>query len=151
MKRLALALAASAFLAAPAIASGDDVVTKQSTESFADVAQAVSDAIINRGYTIDYHGFVGEMLKRTAADVGATKELYKDAEFFTFCSAVLSRRVMEAEIGDVAYCPYVVFVYETVASPGEVTVGYRSLPEGGARDEVNALLGEIIEEAAGGM
>ena len=89
MKRLAIALAASAFLAAPAIAAGDDVVTKQSGDSFADVAQAVSDAIINRGYTIDYHGFIGEMLKRTADDVGAKTELYKDAEFFTFCSAVV--------------------------------------------------------------
>lgn len=151
MKRLAIALAASAFLAAPAIAAGDDVVMKQSGDSFADVAQAVSDAIINRGYTIDYHGFIGEMLKRTADDVGAKTELYKDAEFFTFCSAVVSRRVMEAEIGDIAYCPYVVFVYEAAGTPGEVTVGFRKLPEGGARDEVNALLGDIVEEAAGGM
>ncbi len=151
MKNIAIALAASAFLATPAFAAGDDVFTRQSAEPFADVAQAVSDAIINRGYTIDYHGFIGEMLKRTAADVGATKELYKDAEFFTFCSAVVSRHVMEGDIGDIAYCPYVVFAYEPANMPGKVTVGFRKLPEGGARDEVNTLLTEIVEEAAGGM
>ena len=91
------------------------------------------------------------MLKRTAGDVGASKELYKDAEFFTFCSAVVSRSVMESDIGDIAYCPYVVFVYEEAAMPGKVTVGFRSLPEGGARDQVNELLTEIVDEAAEGF
>ena len=151
MKRLAITLAISAFLAAPALAAGDDVFTKQSEEPFADITQAVNDAIVNRGYAVDYHGFIGEMLKRTAADVGATKELYKDAEFFTFCSAVVSRKVMEGDPGDIAYCPYVVFVYEPADMPGKVTVGFRKLPAGGARDEVNTLLTGIVEEAAGGM
>jgi hypothetical protein len=76
------------------------------------VATGIENAIVNRGYTIDYHGFIGDMLKRTAGDVEAGKALYKDAEFFTFCSAVVSREVMEADIGDIAYCPYVVFAYE---------------------------------------
>lgn len=143
---VALAIAVSASL--PAFAAGDDVTTRTSTSAFSDVAQAVEDAIINRGYTVDYHGFIGDMLKRTAGDVGATKELYKDAEFFTFCSAVVSRSVMEGDIGDIAYCPYVVFVYEDAGSPGSVTVGFRNLPEGGAREQVNELLTEIVEEAA---
>ena len=143
----AAALIAGA-LAAPAWAAGDDVVTRQTEAAFGDVAQAVQDGIVNRGYTIDYHGFIGDMLKRTAGDVGATKELYKDAEFFTFCSAVVSRKVMEGDIGDIAYCPYVVFVYEDASMEGTVTVGFRSLPEGGERDQVNDLLTEIIEEAA---
>ena len=150
-----LSIGAAAVIAAmssiPALAAGDDVVTRQSSSDFADVAQAAQDAIINRGYSIDYHGFIGDMLKRTAGDVGASKELYKDAEFFTFCSAVVSRSVMEADIGDIAYCPYVVFVYEEAAMPGEVTVGFRSLPEGGARDQVNKLLTEIVDEAAEGF
>ncbi len=139
------------FCSAPVLAAGDDVVTMQTDNAFADTAQAVNDAIVNHGYVVDYHGFIGDMLKRTADDVGATKVLYKDAEFFTFCSAVVSRKVMEADIGDIAYCPYVVFVYEAEETPGTVTVGYRSLPGGGARDTVNALLKEIITEAADGF
>jgi hypothetical protein len=78
-------------------------------------------------YTIDYHGFIGDMLKRTAGDVDAEKALYKDAEFFTFCSAVVSRKVMEADIGDIAYCPYVVLSTRR-KKPGAVTVGFRMLP-----------------------
>lgn len=131
-----------------ALAAGDDVVTRTTEADFADVALAVQDGIINRGYTIDYHGFIGDMLKRTAGDVGANKQLYKDAEFFTFCSAVVSRSVMEGDIGDIAYCPYVVFVYEDASTEGTVTVGFRQLPAGGARDQVNELLTGIVEEAA---
>ena len=152
LKQRVLSFGAAALIAgalvAPSWAAGDDVVTRQTEAEFGDVTQAVQDGIVNRGYTIDYHGLIGDMLKRTAGDVGATKELYKDAEFFTFCSAVVSRKVMEGDIGDIAYCPYVVFIYEDASKEGTVTVGFRSLPAGGERDQVNDLLTEIIEEAA---
>ena len=152
LKQRVLSFGAAALIAGPLVApswaAGDDVVTRQTQAEFGDVTQAVQDGIVNRGYTIDYHGFIGDMLKRTAGDVGATKELYKDAEFFTFCSAVVSRKVMEGDIGDIAYCPYVVFIYEDASMEGTVTVGFRSLPAGGERDQVNDLLTEIIEEAA---
>lgn len=147
MKKLGLVFAAAALAVSPALAAGDDVMTKETGTPFADAAQAVNDAIVNRGYTIDYHGFIGDMLKRTAGDVGATKEIYKDAQFFTFCSAVVSRKVMEGDAGDIAYCPYVVFVYEKPDAGGKTTVGFRKLPAGGARDGVNELLTSIVEEA----
>jgi uncharacterized protein (DUF302 family) len=131
--------------------AGDDVTTMTSAQPFDDVAQAVNDAIVNRGYTIDYHGFIGDMLKRTAGDVGADEKLYNDAEFFTFCSAVLSRDVMEANPADIAYCPYVVFVYQLAEPGSEVTLGYRRLPEGDGRDQVNSLLDDIIAQAADGF
>ncbi|MCB1482335.1 MAG: DUF302 domain-containing protein [Rhodobiaceae bacterium] len=134
-----------------AAAGGDVTVFSAKDTTFEAVVQGLNDAIVNRGFTIDYHGFIGDMLKRTAEDVGAKKELYKDAEFFTFCSAVVSRRVMEADIGNIAYCPYVLFVYEEQDMPGTVTVGFRHLPEGGGRDEVNALLEEIAKEASEGF
>lgn len=77
------------------------------------------------------------------------------AEIFTFCSAVVSRDVMEHDAGDIAYCPYVKFVYELDESRKTtrdgVTIGFRHLPEGGARDQVNTLLTEIIESAADGF
>ena len=144
---LAASLVAGVAFGGSALAAGDDVVTMTTENAFADTAQAVNDAIVNRGFVVDYHGFIGDMLKRTAGDVGATKELYKDAQFFTFCSAVVSRKVMEGDIGDIAYCPYVVFVYE--AKPGTVTVGFRRLPAGGGRDEVNTLLEGIAKSATG--
>jgi uncharacterized protein (DUF302 family) len=150
--RTLLAATMAVFLLAPAAhAAGDDVKTIESDAVFADVASGIENAIVNRGFKVDYHGFIGDMLKRTATDVDAGKALYKDAEFFTFCSAVVSRKVMEADIGDIAYCPYVVFAYETEEKPGAVTVGFRTLPEGGERDAVNALLSEIITDASEGM
>ncbi|TCD11827.1 DUF302 domain-containing protein [Oricola cellulosilytica] len=149
LKFLGAALAGALFCGA-AIAA-EDVETNVSTSSFEDVSQAVEDAIVNRGYKIDYHGFIGDMLKRTAEDVGAEKQIYTDAEFFTFCSAVISRKVMEVEPEDIAYCPYVVFVYERADEPGQVKVGFRRLPEGGPRDEVNAMLSEIVKEGAEGF
>ena len=151
MKTLLAALLTGLFLANAAHAAGDDVKTIESDAAFADVSSGIENAIVNRGFKVDYHGFIGDMLKRTATDVDAGKALYKDAEFFTFCSAVVSRKVMEADIGDIAYCPYVVFAYETEEKPGEVTVGFRNLPDGGERDAVNALLSDIIEDAADGF
>lgn len=151
MRTLLAATIALSCLAASAHAAGDDVRTVETEAVFADVASGIENAIVNRGFKIDYHGFIGDMLKRTATDVEAGKALYKDAEFFTFCSAVVSRQVMEAEIGDIAYCPYVVFAYEAEANPGTVVVGHRLLPAGGERDQVNVLLDEIVTSAAEGF
>lgn len=127
----------------------DRVTSYTTTSAFADVAADLEDAIINRGYVVDYHGLIGDMLKRTAVDVGSSVALYKDAEFFQFCSAVVSRTAMETDIENIAFCPYVLFVYEPEAAPGSVTVGFRRLPDGPGRDEVNILLDGIAREAAG--
>jgi len=151
MKTLLATLLTVFFMANAAVAAGDDVTTLESDAAIADVTSGIENAIVNRGFKVDYHGFIGDMLKRTATDVDAGKALYKDAEFFTFCSAVVSRKVMEADIADIAYCPYVVFAYETEDKPGAVTVGFRRLPDGGERDAVNALLSDIIKDAADGF
>ncbi len=141
---------AAAVAAVPAVAQ--EQVTTQTVEAdFASVTADLGDAIVNRGYVVDYHGFIGDMLKRTAADVGGQKALYREAEFFQFCSAVVSRKAMEADIGNIAYCPYVVFAYEAEDAPGKVVVGFRRLPDGDGRDEVNALLKEITREATGDL
>ncbi len=137
-----------AFATGPATAQ-EDVTTYEVEAPFENVAFDLSNAIVNRGYVVDYHGMVGEMLKRTAGDVGASKLLYKNAELFQFCSAVVSRSAMEVDIRNIAYCPYVLFAYETEEKPGSVTVGFRQLPEGGGRDQVNTSLDEIAREAAG--
>ncbi|MET3792232.1 DUF302 domain-containing protein [Aquamicrobium terrae] len=133
----------------PALAQ-DGVHTVTSDSPFEQVMSDLEDAIVNRGYVVDYHGHIGDMLERTAADVGGGK-LYRNAEFLQFCSAVVSRNAMEADIGNIAYCPYVIFAYEPETKPGEVTVGFRELPAGPGRDEVNKLLAEIVGQAADGL
>ncbi|MGB0865837.1 MAG: hypothetical protein ACPGSC_04975 [Granulosicoccaceae bacterium] len=151
-KKLFLATALCVGFSTVVVAAGDDVSTRNAADqSFEEAVQSASDAIVNRGFKIDYTGFIGDMLDRTAEDVGASKKIYNGAQFFTFCSAVVSRKVMEAEAADIAYCPYVVFVYEETGSEEGVTIGFRQLPAGGARDQVNDLLTEIIEAAADGF
>jgi uncharacterized protein (DUF302 family) len=71
--------------------------------------------------------------------------IYDNADIFMFCSATLSRKVMEADPANIAYCPYGVFVTD---KDGKVQVGYRNQPEGVMQD-VQALLDDIAREAAG--
>ena len=93
------------------------------------------------------------MLERTGADVGSSKPVYRQAEYFTFCSAKLSRSMMEADPANIGFCPYVVFIYETAAAPGTISVGYRRPPAQGsdasraALADIDALLDGIVKEA----
>lgn len=151
MRQLLTALGLTGLLALSAPARAEELVTTHvSKAAFADVVADLEDAVVNRGYVLDYHGYIGDMLERTAKDVGGAMPLYKDAEFLQFCSAVLSRKAMEADIGNIAFCPYVIFAYESESDPGQVVVGFRRLPDGPGRDDVNALLDSIAREAVGG-
>ena len=69
--------------------------------------------------------------------------LFKAADIFVFCSAVVSREVMEADPMNIAECPYGIFVAETADG---VVVGRRDYPAG-AMDKVEAMLDGIIDEA----
>ncbi len=157
MKTAPIAVLAAFLVAAPAIsgvAAASEIFSRQTEAAFEDVRQDVSDAIINRGYVIDYTAKIGDMLERTASDVGSTRKVYSGAETAQFCSAVLSRRMMEADPANIAFCPYVVFYFHKADQPGVVHVGFRKLPEDGSaeskasRQEINRLLTEIVEEAA---
>jgi uncharacterized protein (DUF302 family) len=135
-----LALAASAALADEA------AVVHPFDGSFEDAAFAVESAIVGRGLVVDHVSHVGEMLARTGADLGSDVTLFTQADVFLFCSAVLSRKVMEADPMNIVHCPYGVFVAER---EGEVIVGHRAYPEG-PMQEVETLLDEIVQEAVGG-
>lgn len=53
---------------------------------------------------------------------------------------------MEADISNIQFCPYSVFVYEAAAEPGSIVVGHPVYP-GEAMAEVNALLSKIVDAA----
>lgn len=111
--------------------------------SFDDATFSVESAIVGRGLVIDYVSHTGEMLTRTGADVGSDVTIFDGADIFLFCSAVLSRKVMEADPMNIAHCPYGIFVTD---KDGKVSVGYRNYPEG-PMQEVQSLLDEIVREA----
>lgn len=140
-----LVAASLALLLASGAAMAQEAVTYPYEGSFDDAAFGVESAIVNRGLVVDYVSHVGEMLNRTGEDVGSTTQLFSEANIYIFCSAVLSREVMEADPMNVAHCPYGVFVAEL---DGEVMVGYRTYPDG-PMQEVQNLLDEIAREAVG--
>jgi uncharacterized protein (DUF302 family) len=139
-------LAGLVFALSVGLAQADDTSTVYDFEgSFEDAAFSLESAIIGKGLVIDYVSHTGEMLNRTGADVGSTQPLFEAADIFIFCSAVLSRKMMEINPMNIAHCPYGVFVAER---QGRVMIGYRNYPEG-PMQEVQALLDEIAREALG--
>lgn len=133
-------------LATPAAA--DPAITRVVEDSFDNVAFALESAIVGRGLVIDHLSHVGEMLERTKDDVGSTVTVFTQADVFSFCSAAVSRQVMEADPANIQYCPYGIFLYETPDAPGTVTVGYRDYPEG-EMQAVEDMLAGIVAEALG--
>lgn len=148
MKRFALAAAALAF-ALPVMAESHGPVARTVTASFDDVIFDVETSITNAGLVIDAVNHVGDMLERTKADVGSTETLFTHAQVFNFCSAEVSRAVMEADPMNLQYCPYTIFVMEQPGSEGEVTVGRRTYPSG-PMDQVGEMLDAIIDDALAG-
>ena len=133
--------------------SAGELKATTTTGAFNDINENVVDAILKRGFVIDYHGFVGNMLKRTGKQLGSSVVYYKDNEFYQFCSAQLTRTAVAVNLGNIGYCPYVVVVYELETAPGVIKVGYRPLPEtdsaasNKALGNINKVLGAIVREA----
>jgi uncharacterized protein (DUF302 family) len=144
------------FCAAAAAADPHPVVAYSKEGRFEDVRDDLKAAIEGKGLVIDYHSFVNRMLERTGKDVGSAKKLYLDAQSFVFCSAALSRKMMDADPANVAMCPYSMVVYATAQEPGKVYVAYRRpwRPDGSAASkaalaEVDSLLDALAREALG--
>jgi len=144
------------FCTAAAAADPHPVVTYSKPGKFEDIRDDLKAAIEGKGLVIDYHSFVNRMLERTGKDVGSSKKLYLDAQSFVFCSAALSRKMMEADPANVAMCPYSMVVFATAQEPGKVYVAYRRpwRPDGSAASkaalaEVDSLLDSLAREAVG--
>ena len=153
--RIVGALLCSALIgsAATAIASADEPRTFRTKGKYDDVRFELNNAIIARGLAITTTGNIGEMLDRTGADVGSTLKVYMSAEYITFCSAKLSRQMIEADPANLTFCPFVLVIYETAAKPGEIVVAYRPLePRGSAASKAafgaaDKLLEGIAQDA----
>ena len=145
MKRLlaslALTLAASTALAA-------DMITYDTDQSFDDVTFGLESAIVDAGLVIDHVSHTGDMLERTKGDVGSDVTLYLHADIFSFCSAQISREVMEADPMNIVFCPYDIFVMVRPDTPDITTIGFRRFPDGPMK-QVEALLDSLARAAIG--
>jgi len=120
--------------------------------SFDDVKQQLVLAIENRGLIVNHESKVGEMLERTGKDLGAATRIYIRAEVLEFCSATLSRQVMEADPRLLALCPYGIGIYTLPGEADSVHLVYRHPPSEGTAaaqilQQVDRLLHEIVQDA----
>lgn len=136
-----LALAASTGLA-------DQLVSYSTDESYDDVVFGLENAIVDQGLVIDAVSHVGDMLERTREDVGSDVTIFAKAKVFSFCSANLSRKVMEADPMNLRFCPYGIFVAQMPDKPDQTIIGYRTMPDGPMK-EVEELLDTITRSAIG--
>lgn len=133
----------TALMLAAMPAAAEEVVTHDFDGSYEDATFALENAIIGQGLVVDHVSDVGEMLARTREDVGSDVVLYDGAVVMQFCSASLSRKMMEADPLNIAHCPYGIFVIDR---DGAVQIGYRTFPEG-EMQEVQEFLDAIVQEA----
>jgi uncharacterized protein (DUF302 family) len=122
-------------------------------EDFDTVKTFLGEALTARGLVVNNVSHIGDMLERTGKDLGATRRIYLKAEALEFCSAVVSRRMMEADPHNIVFCPYVISIYVLPSEPNRTYVAYRRPPTKGspasrkALAEVERLLDGIIREA----
>lgn len=141
--------------AEPALDTSHYVARYVKEAKFEDVKEDLVLAIQNRGLVVDHTSQIHEMLERTGRDLGMTTPIYKDAVAYSFCSAVVSRKIMEADPHNIAFCPFVIAAYSPVNEPQKVYVTYRRLPLTGsetsnaALKELETLLDGIAREALG--
>ena len=120
---------------------------------FEDVRDLLVSTIEGRGLKINHANYIADMLERTGKDLGATKQVYVQGEQFEFCSATISRKMMEADPHAIVMCPYIISVY-TIPNDGDtVYLAYRKPAATGnkalkkALADVDGLLTGIIKEA----
>lgn len=140
----------------PSLAKGPDQFKLYTTKGkYEDVKQDIEFAITGKGLVVDHTSHIGDMLTRTGKDLGTTRPIFGNAGSMQFCSAVVSRKAMEADPTNIVFCPYIIVYYTLPNDPKTVYVGYRRpIPVGSkaSRESIQAienLLDGIVKEALG--
>lgn len=150
---LAMMLLACSLLLAPPAMAGEpaaDVVSRQFPDiDFADLRDALVEAIAEEGIATPVVSHFGDMLARTAGDLGHRPDLYAHAEIFTFCSAALAARLASEARGHIALCPLSIAVYALPDAPRTVFIAYRPPAVDSAGGEAaRSLMAQIVARAA---
>jgi uncharacterized protein (DUF302 family) len=113
----------------------------------------VQEALTGRGLVVNNVAHIGDMLERTGKDLGGAKQVYVKAESIEFCSATVSRKMMEADPHNIVFCPYIIAIYVLPDTPDKTYVSFRKPDQVGSKQsksalkDVENLLREIIKEA----
>ena len=114
------------FLIFSVVMADDFAVVYPFEGDFDDATFNVENAILDAALVIDHISHTGDMLNRTGPGLGSDAIIFDAADVFLFCSAVVSRMVMEANPMNIAHCPYSIFVAD---QDGKVVIGYRNYPD----------------------
>ena len=148
-RNLIAAMLVALAMSFPAMAEDGGPHERTKTDAYDTVVEDLKNAIINRGYVIDYVGQLNKMLERTSEAVGSVtdsgaKSPYKNAQYMQFCAAKLTHEAVSANPQSIVNCPYVLYAYELNSKPGVVDVGYRP-PLGGPSKRSRAAVKEIAD------
>jgi len=133
--------------------ASDSVGITRENASFEEVRLELENAIVEKGFVIDFNGNIAKMLENTADVADNAEPVYWHAEFWQFCSSAITRKLTSLNPINIRFCPFVVFAYETVKDPGVITIGYRPLTADASAHtnetihEINALLESIVVSA----
>lgn len=116
-----------------------------------DVWRSLEAALNGQGLTVSSVSHVGEMLDRTGKELGRTKRIFEKANVMEFCSAVLSRNMLEKNPHYITFCPYQIMVYTLPDDKKKVYLSYRHLiwRDDSGRDvlePVEDLLDNLVKE-----
>lgn len=114
---------------------------------FAATREALLDAMLGQGLSTPTVSHFGNMLARTADDLGHPQDLYDEAEIFTFCSAAVAAQMVASAREHIAWCPLSIALYTLPGRPDEVVLAYRKPPgttSGGRR--AGALMARIATD-----
>ena len=152
LSTLALLLILPATQAQEMVLETDDRRIYATEGEYAFYREMLESAITDEGLVINAVGDIGTMLERTGADLGG-ETLYLHGESLEFCSALYSRRMMEADPHNIVFCPYVIAIYELTAEPDTIYIGYQRVPIVGdeasrkALQDVEDLIDRITNNA----
>lgn len=141
---LALELA----LALPAW-SGESIISHRTEAAdFEDAALALQDAIVAEGISAPIVSEFGDMLQRTAPELGHAPDLYAEARIYTFCSARAAAALVAERRNQIALCPLSIALYRVDSDSPAVFFSYRRSADTPAGAAADALLGRIVHRAA---
>lgn len=105
--------------------SPSSIVTRLDGTTYATVRDALLDAIAEEGLAAPVISDFGDMLQRTAKDLGHSPALYEEAEIFIFCSIVVAAHLATESRDHIAHCPMSIALYTVPETPGSVFMTYR--------------------------
>lgn len=149
-RRAVAAVLLALSLAVPVGAQPEKIVTRRfDAAPFADVREALAEAIAEEGIAQPVVSHFGDMLERTAADLGHPRRLYAQAEILTFCSAGVAARLAQEAREYIALCPLSIAVYAPAdGSPGAVMAYRPPLIDSAGGEAARMLLRRIVARTA---